>query len=574
MRQLASIAWKEWHELRIFLWIAIGVFIGLPIAGGVEEIYNAPMHHFEILASPWVIALGGVLSVFIAIGASCRDFSGHLEDFWRSRPVGIVRWLLVKYAIGLLVVLAGCLLPLFLEFWINHGRQSDITVFLLFPFQWIAIYSLSFLAGCLVRRTAHAAMLGLAAMLLVYFLPLVLPPLSWINLADATVGISPYIHDDLWSILRHTPLAKFGAGMLVVATISLVAAVVAVRGDWHVDSGRKMMYGSVSAALLILFSTAGFQLGTNLPVLAQADLPDGGQIQDLQFDGQHGTIVFGRYNQHTIDLTAAGLQIGPALKTAPGSVSGLAKPNQPPPFWYELVFDNDNHFQLAVKNQAVETLTIDLPADLYLSSNSRWPRTEEWQNRLYVYSAKLLTFDITDRSSPRLISDTPFNAPPQYFPFGGSETAIEDLPQLPDVPPAERLQAALSTWREFAFNGEILINTDNDALFEYRLTEITDTHATFNKIGEYKSSMLEQLFGRGGYYDPTLQGGLLYVRQGYERGPFESVIAIFDTAGPRPLRPIGHFAARAIEQVRPLADGKALVIGKGKIWLVGTPVRR
>src|SRR5207247_456860 len=105
--------------------------------------------------------------------------------------------------------------------------------------------------GCLVRRTAHAGMLALAAMLLVYFLPAILPPLQWLNSTEI---------DSAWDPIR---TVKFEGGMLAIATVSLALALLAVRRDWRVESGQRMMYGAISAAILILFTSAAFQLGTN-----------------------------------------------------------------------------------------------------------------------------------------------------------------------------------------------------------------------------------------------------------------------------------------------------------------------
>ena len=122
MRQLVALAWKEWHEVRIYLWIALGVFIGLPLIGVLEAMYQHTGHHFEIEISPWVIIFGGVLAVFVAVGATCRDLSGRLEDFWRSRPLNVARWLLVKYFVGLTVVLLSCLLPLAVELWFQSAQ--------------------------------------------------------------------------------------------------------------------------------------------------------------------------------------------------------------------------------------------------------------------------------------------------------------------------------------------------------------------------------------------------------------------------------------------------------------------
>ena len=189
---LAALVWKEWHEVRAFLWIAMGVFILLPILGGLEGLAQYS-RHFEFVAMPWVVGFGGVLAVFVAVGVTCRDLTGPIETFWRSRPVSVTRWLTIKYVIGLVVVLVGCILPLAIEFAVSSDRDESLTFMMgWFPFYGAALYSIGFLAGCLVRRTSQAAMLALAAMLLVYFLPVVLPPLAWLSVPAVSGYLSPY----------------------------------------------------------------------------------------------------------------------------------------------------------------------------------------------------------------------------------------------------------------------------------------------------------------------------------------------------------------------------------------------
>ena len=59
MKRFTALAWKEWREVRVYLWIAIGVFIGLPVIGGIEAIFQGVSHHFEISTTPWVVIFGG-----------------------------------------------------------------------------------------------------------------------------------------------------------------------------------------------------------------------------------------------------------------------------------------------------------------------------------------------------------------------------------------------------------------------------------------------------------------------------------------------------------------------------------
>ena len=187
MNQLKSLLWKEWLEIRTFFLIALFVFVGLPLLGGIEARFQTG--YFEILASVWTYFLGGVLAIFVGVGTVVRDLNGRLEDFWRSRPVSVSRWLIVKYFVGLFVVIFTLCVPLVLELLINHTNTNMYTapqlILAWHPFLWALLYSIGFLMACLVRRGAHAAMLSLAVMLLLYFLPEIIPPLRHLGVSWA-----------------------------------------------------------------------------------------------------------------------------------------------------------------------------------------------------------------------------------------------------------------------------------------------------------------------------------------------------------------------------------------------------
>jgi len=575
VKQLGSLVWKEWHETRGFLWIGLGVFLGLPVVAGLEAM--AQYHHrFEISASPWVAIFGGVLAVFVAAGATCRDLGDRLQDFWRSRQIGAVRWMLVKYFVGLAVVLAACLLPLGLE--LAFSRQEDtpaIFMVMWMPFFWTVLYSLGFLAGCLVRSTAHAAMLGLAAMLLVYFLPLVLPPLHWMSV---TMLIEP---KGEW---------VFAAEMLGLAVVPVAMALLAVRRGWRIESGQRMMYGSISAAVLILLASAAFQLGTNLPILQQADLPDGETVAFLRCDGQHGFVITNRTlhppigvyvvksEYRTLELTPNGIKLGRPEEPG-GDLEGVTWLPNHPEIGYSAEIRQENAQQeqecrlnvyAMVNNFAVKSLHLwdQRPQEFWT-----FPSAMIWQNKLYVIGAYAVVLDISEPTAPRVISEQHL-AGGFYGELEGSEKPVLWLPPVPGLPPRQWLEAAVQrqVWT-YRLDGDILCVGGTDGLRAFRLTKLTDVSATFKTIGEHKQTILDQLFGTSFDFEMRMQNGMLYT-SGWGQGRINPSVSVFDAAGPAPLRMVGHFAAPGSDfHVCPLPDGRALV-GGTKIWLVGPPPRR
>jgi hypothetical protein len=356
-------------------------------------------------------------------------------------------------------------------------------------------------------------MLALAAGLLVYFLPMILPPLGWLDMASVPISYAVPKWNNSWSWRDGWPALwlpqrlAFAAGMLAIGAIALASALFAVKRDWRIESGRKMMYGSVSCAVLVLFSSAAFRLGTNLPVLQQIDLPkDEGNVRQFEFTGDHGYIVLEadlggdannwirQYTWHRVDLTASGLSLGPGqrINELAWGQPWAARSAEHPDFAYELngapdsTTTTDNHFYLGVYDLGRRTKTIQLSWQFENDSEHNAPvELFAWNNRLYLWRDRLLTFDITDPASPTVISDTPMLNPIHllWIPEGDAKYVIA-LPPLADLPPVARLTATIRP--NVSFDGQTLCDTENLAMAEYRVTNLTETSATLEKVAQYK----------------------------------------------------------------------------------------
>jgi hypothetical protein len=164
----------------------------------------------------------------------------------------------------------------------------------------------------------------------------------------------------------------------------------------------------------------------------------------------------------------------------------------------------------------------------------------------------------------------------------GSDRALVPLPQVPGLPPRQRLEVALKKFGANCFEGDIICTSFQNTLLAYRLIKLTDREAVLEKIGQRDLTMLEGVFGPHYLIQGTegmkLQNGLLYATYGsndwvsfaqlYDL--INPSISVFDTGGTPPMRQVGHFAAPGVSTVCPLPDGRAL-IGGSKLWLVGPP---
>jgi hypothetical protein len=615
MKRIGNIAWKEWREIQAFLYIALFVFIGLPFIGELERTWhtNRPL---EIQTGPFVILLGGLLAVLIAVGSTCRDFQGHLEDFWRSRPLGVSRWLAIKFVIGLMVTLGSCDLAWAVNVWTIRNDMSFINWWMMMAFcslQWTAIYSLAFLSGCLIRKMANAAMIAIAAMLLVYFLPALLPGSIF-----ATSGNEAEIGT-----------AGFVGGMLAVAAVGFILALISARRDWQIQSGQKLMYGSVSTAILILLATIAFERGSNLPSLDTINIPQSyldkfkGTPVEIGYDNGHWYLgsndngVFGHIRGE-IHINDSSAQLGDTQKIENMlDWHAMRWPPQTPTVAYQTVFvwdkldakfpdPTDYHGQALLQvvplgEDGFPSSPVAQPAIGQAEQISLWP-TEYFQgsghiyalgNRLYVYGPQVAIFDISNLLHPQLISQSPvqivsfahFTTNARGQVDESSKLQIE-LPQLPDLTAEQRFSALGSDpYPRSPFNeqdstgywwirleGDLLCAGNSNFIDAYRKIKLTDQYVQYQRFAEYKFTTMDQ-FLNGGFDRVHLKNGYLYFGTGsYQFQYLYSTISVFDVTGAWPLERIAHFSAeQAGGDFAVLDDGRMLVLGDSKLYLVGAP---
>jgi hypothetical protein len=607
MKQLKSLLWKEWHAARPFLWIGLGLFLGLPAIGGVEDVLANAGHHFELSTAPWVAMLGGVLAVFVAVGVTTPDLRPKVADFWRSRPVSVVPWLWAKYGVALAVVLVTCAGSLVAEMaWGRHPDSADGVNLAFLPFFWTAAFSLAFLAACLVDRPAHAAVVGLSLLLLAYVLPVVVPPLAWLSVTDLSDTFVEHKWNNSHVHLLGVRQAVYVAGMLAVSAVAMTGAIVGVRRGWRVESGRKLLWGVVAAAVLVLFASAAFQLGSNLPVLAEIRLPANEAVSNVAEvePGRYVTVSDDadwsthwklgdnppphHYRYRELRVEATGLALGRLIPASSDEAMGRAflAPGVPRDRGFAY-YINDELVPGKPDWRDVSLVVTDLLDGRVVRSiplwraeaghEGSWARLRAWDGRLFLDgNSRLRVYDIVTPGQLRVASDEPFRESDWWH-----ATTLRDgrvqfaLMPLPGVPPVGRLRATVRYSGWGSFDGQTLCerpDTKDESLLAYRVVDLTDRTATFEKVGEYRPTLLQRFANSVSKGNIHVTDGLAFVN-GYGTPSFNDSISVLETRGPRPMREVGHFAAPDARAFLPLPDGRAIVGGGNKLWLVGAPKR-
>jgi hypothetical protein len=214
-RPLSAILWKQARESAPLAALGAVVIVASAIAFGLYSAWSEESYPMGVVAMASVVVWAGCgffVSIVAGIGVFMEDMQGRLHEFWRSRPVNVNQWFLVKFLAGLLITLVILALPPLVlagsalavaprsEFLANDV-QNALTFVRFTLLAQVGVYCAAVLAIVLVRQAAYAAILALAGV------GLLLPSL-----------------DDSGSIAWTAPaLASFGAAIL---------AWLAVRKDW------------------------------------------------------------------------------------------------------------------------------------------------------------------------------------------------------------------------------------------------------------------------------------------------------------------------------------------------------
>jgi ABC-type transport system involved in multi-copper enzyme maturation permease subunit len=641
-----SSARKEFRQVRWFLFWGLVIFLVFPLLEAITSYQKG--HAFRTdMPEGIVLFLGGFFAIFTAVGIVCPELKKGLLIFWRSKPIAIWKWILLKYAVGLFVILIVCIIPIIMELVLHRfaspNRRQDFvyTVLNSHTFTIILIYSLSFLISCLIRKTTHAAILSLALMLLIYFLPVLVPPLegfSIINLlfhfeTPFRMGLAEagnkYVGEGLFGASNHQWGYSYGSPkmawlhlpggkalivhyisgyflfiltMLAISLISVVLSALAIKRNWRVKMGQKLLCWSLGVVVLLIFSTIAFTVGSNLKCQKMIELKYVGKEVDGQLhhgilnsviDGNKGLCVglktkLLEQKKHGFYFFTFGLDNDTA------NFSGLTYlDNKTGDYWLgdriawsaenpDIVWMLTDHsedlgngskkgyrylvaFQLNEESKsAVEISKLELAN--YISTNRCWPSGNSfvlYENTIYAYVyGKYLQIDAKDPFNPKIMKTKKYGS---FFGERGSDGKdCRTFELIPDnnLSPQERLNIAIGLIGHpmMAIEQNLLVSVSRDYTKVYKLNEIKDGKAEFERISYRQPTPLERI----DYNLPSkvmLKNGLAYIIQ---QGGLGRGLTVFDVTQPGLIRKIGHYnrPEELFKNISYIDDDKVILLGR------------
>ena len=310
-QQIVQLRWQFLTCLGLVLVLPLEeAFVNLRAGDGF---YTAHMTLLSVFISP---LLAGLMA--------CATVQADLDDkrylFWRSKPVGVTFFMMVKFMVGLVITL---LLPAFPILFAVISYQicqpyggnllSIVPVLLNFLFITFMAYSLCFLCNVLIRKTARAWLVGMATMCLMILTPFILP----LNFKDVTSDFLAVISTVYVSVTLGTAL------------VAMILAFVAAARNWHMRTNLKGLLWTGATLVFLLAMLFSHQVA-NIKVLDEikAESP-----YNYSLNNVNGKIAFG--NQY-VDIEDGQIHLNAEVPPSEKTLEEFRLQVQSKPALYEV----------------------------------------------------------------------------------------------------------------------------------------------------------------------------------------------------------------------------------------------
>lgn len=584
--------WKEIRQnIRLGL-AAVGVFVGVTFLFVLIEGIRGNGEWYNNDDSFGMLLLGGpILAVLVGVCAMGRE-QGAIEKFWRSRPVNLHRWLLIKYLTGLAVVGLACWLPVLIQIWgklrTENVRRITEDAAMLFAYSFILmlIYSESFVLGQCVRKMLHAAILAVSVMAMIFLIPLVVAPLNWLSVETARTVVE--------QSLEARSFIPFAAAMTAMSIALLCLAGILLKRNVQIELGGRTLGWSVVVILLVLAAGVAFPMGTNLPARQVIPLAAGqnNRVSSMKADGNDVLVLLSSISEHK---SSRGRKYGlvhvhigeetssvdkPIWFVDPGQEQGasylagnLMWPGRTSSVAYAIVTEQQSYllYTIGLDRPQGDPVVHRVELDPLLRVDDPRLTACLHQNHLYVFcrgssGAQLLTFYLADPKAPSLIdrrdvSDASQRTGFLYRPSG--EQYRTRLVAVADANDSARLavthQLISEPWTPAGDSRVLGFVPDPDGLG--RRLELFETQRTqddlmfLHSVSHRRTPTIERLLGS---WFGSFHYSAPFVYQLSGNG-----VTVYDITSSNRIKRIGHYAAEyGFSEIVSLPNNRVVLAGQ------------
>ena len=265
--KITRVIHQQIFQLRWQLLACLGLIMVLPLEEAAMNLADGAGFYTENMT-----LVTFFIFPFLAGLIACANVQADLDEkryiFWMSKPVGVKRFITLKYLVGLVLALFILACPVVFAVVSNVICETDgefIETISGTPTLLIAVlvslltYSLCFLCNVLVHKTARAWLIGMTATGFLLLVPFMLP-LNFKDVATDFVRLASSIY-----------VVVFVAVILGAFVVSLYA----VKQSWHIKTNLKGLFW-VGAGLAFLFIMMFSRQVANIKVLDEAGFDEYG----------------------------------------------------------------------------------------------------------------------------------------------------------------------------------------------------------------------------------------------------------------------------------------------------------
>ena len=160
---LGAIAWKQFREVGPLALVAMVTIVIIVLIFAIADRDFRRLDELSSFLGGLTISIGVLVAFVAGIGVLLEDYSPGVNNFWRSRPINVHLWFVVKYLTGLLVLVISFGSILLLANGLSDWELGSITDAGVITLYFVGCYTLALCSFALVRQPIYAVILAMVA---------------------------------------------------------------------------------------------------------------------------------------------------------------------------------------------------------------------------------------------------------------------------------------------------------------------------------------------------------------------------------------------------------------------------
>ena len=306
--------WKEWHQQKWLFLVFCIAGIALPIFQ-VSTIWFRNGNFRSNLGRGVVLGFGALFAILLSIATTNSDAKKGVDNFLLSKPIRVYKLFVTKIVLAAVLLLIAFLFVSSMDF-VSDSKHSSVA-----SFAWVAIcytypialmlFAVTMFLVVVLRDTAKAVLMAIWVALMVYFLPLLVGSLGWINIFEqldntynrpsvvryliwlcslpertssgaVLYGLSGIIVDvkkmtwyqmlfKIVSSPAYLQYLLFVAVTTVVSAICVILSIKAMKNRWRWQPGQKTIVWTIGLSAAFIFGVAMLQVSHNLKPITELE---------------------------------------------------------------------------------------------------------------------------------------------------------------------------------------------------------------------------------------------------------------------------------------------------------------